>query len=253
MKRAGFERYADFLRAVLTAVDAHAKEAGWLPVAYNLCDEPIKDDIARAAANAQAWREAAPAGMLTTGATSIQSPKPDDPHLPLVRALRIPDLNIHDEAAIKVIQEAGNGWAFYNGGNRWTFGPYMYKCVKEYGMKFRVSWHWNCAAGDPYYALDCREDDYAWCQTNAKRELIPTIHFERDIREGIDDYRYLLTLERLLREKPNHPAAAAGRRILQEKMAAFKLGQRSHNALWPTVEYREFRLKVAEAVEALGK
>ena len=37
MRNAGFTRYTDFLRTVLTAVDAHAKAAGWLPVAYNLC------------------------------------------------------------------------------------------------------------------------------------------------------------------------------------------------------------------------
>ncbi len=50
-----------------------------------------------------------------------------------------------------------------------TAGPsatYMYKAAKQFGMKFRLSWHWNAAAGDPYYALDCREDDYAWCNSS---------------------------------------------------------------------------------------
>ena len=56
---------------------------------------------------------------------------------------------------------------------------------------------------------------------NAKGELIPTIHFEREVREGFDDYRYMLTLARLLKEKPNHPAAAAGRKLLEDKLAAF--------------------------------
>jgi hypothetical protein len=69
----------------------------------------------------------------------------------------------------------------------------MFKCAQQYGMKFRLSWHWNACAGDPYYALDCREDDYAWCVTNAQMELIPSIHFDREIRAGIDDYRYMLT------------------------------------------------------------
>ncbi|MDQ3813434.1 MAG: hypothetical protein M3347_05730 [Armatimonadota bacterium] len=253
MKAAGFNKYTDFLRAVLTPVDAHAKAAGWLPAAFNLCDEPIKDDIARAAANARAWREAAPPTLLTTGATSIQSPKPDDPHLPLVQALRIANLNNHDEPAIKAIKDAGSDWAFYNGGNRWTFGTYMFKCVQQYGMKFRLSWHWNAAAGDPYYALDSREDDYAWCSTNAQMELIPTIHFEREIREGIDDYRYMLTLSRLLRQKPNHAAAAAARKLLDDKLVAFQLGERNHNAKWPVEEFRAYRLKLAEAIEWLAK
>jgi hypothetical protein len=253
MQAAGFQDYTDFLRAVLTVVDQHAKEAGWLPVAFNLCDEPIGDAIAPSAENAKAWREAAPAGILTTGATSIESPKPDDPELALVNALKVPDLNGHDEAAIKVIHDAGNDWAFYNGGSRWTFGTYMYKCVKEYGMKFRVSWHWNCGAGDPYYALDCREDDYSWCHTNANGDLIPTIHFEREIREGLDDYRYMLTLANLVERKPDHPQAAAARKLLADKLAGFKLGERDHGAKWPTAELRTYRLALAEAIEKLSK
>ena len=252
MARAGFTRYTDFLRAVLTDVDAHARSRNWLPVAFNLCDEPIGDAVARAAANAQAWRDAAPATLLTTGATSLEKPSSDDPHLQLARALKIADLNGHDEAAVRAIRDAGGGWAFYNGGNRWTFGTYMYKCAKQYGMKFRLSWHWNACAGDPYYALDCREDDYAWCVTNAKEELIPSIHFDRDIRAGIDDYRYMQTLARLLRERPNHPFAPTARKLLDDKLASFRLGERNHDAKWPVEEYRAYRLRLAEAIERLA-
>jgi len=253
MKAAGFTDYVAFLRAVLTVVGDHAKAANWLPVAYNLCDEPQSDDAKIAAENARAWRQAAPAGMLTTGATSVQSPAPDDPHLALAKALRAPNLNGHDDAAITAIKGAGNEWAFYNGGNRWTFGTYMFKCAKEYGMAFRLSWHWNVAAGDPYYALDSREDDYAWVATNAHRDLIPTIHFERDIREGIDDYRYMLTLSRLISAKPNHPAAAGARKLVTDKLSAFKLGERDHEAKWPVSEYYDYRLKLAEAIEAMSR
>lgn len=252
MKAAGFTRYADFLRTVLTVVNAHAKAANWLPVAYNLSDEPIGEDAVRAGENARAWREAAPPTLLTTGATSVTAPKPDDPHLALARALRIANLNLHDEAAINALHAAGSDWSFYNGGDRWTFGTYMFKCAQQYNMKFRLSWHWNAAAGDPFYALDSREDDYAWCVTNARRELIPTLHFERDIREGIDDYRYLLTLSHLLKKKPNHPAAPAARKLLDEKMAAFRLGDRDHNAKWPVEEFRAYRRKLAEAIERLA-
>jgi hypothetical protein len=253
MRAAGFDNYVEFLHVILTAVDTHAKQAGWLPVAFNLCDEPQGEDAKAAAANARAWKEAAPPGMRTTGATSVETVSADDPHLALARALRIPNLNLHSEAAIKAIKEAGSEWAFYNGGNRWTFGTYMFKCAQQYGMRFRLSWHWNVAAGDPYYALDSREDDYAWVATNARRELIPTIHFERDIREGIDDYRYMLTLSRLLREKPNHPEATNARKLLADKLASFALGERDHEAKWPLSEYRDYRRKLAEAIEKLAK
>ena len=252
MKAAGFDNYVAFLRAILTLVDTHARQAGWLPVAYNLSDEPIGEAARESSVNARAWREAAPTDMLTTGATSVEGNAPDNPHLALARALKIANLNTHDEAALKAIKAEGGSWAFYNGGNRWTFGTYMFKCAQEYGMKFRLDWYWNAAAGDPYYALDCREDDYAWVVTNAQRELIPTLHFERDIREGIDDYRAMLTLTRLLRAKPNHPAAAAAQKLLDDKLASFHLGERNHDAKWPTAEYRAYRLQLAEAIEHLS-
>jgi hypothetical protein len=253
MKNAGFTNYTEFLRAVLSVVDAHAKAANWLPVAFNLGDEPLKDDVPRAVANAKAWREAAPASIITTGATSTETADASDPHLQLAKALRIANLNGHSEASIKAIHDAGSDWAFYNGGNRWTFGTYMFKSAQQYKMKFRLSWHWNNAAGDPYYALDSREDDYAWSSANANGDLIPTIHFERDVREGTDDYRYMLTLSRLLRAKPNHPAASAARKLLDDKLNAFKLGEREHNAKWPVEEFRAYRLKLAEAIEQMSK
>jgi len=252
MQAAGFTDYGEFLRAVLTAIDDHAREAGWLPVAYNLCDEPVDATIAPTAENARAWREAAPETLITTGATSLQNPQPDDPHLPLATALKIADLNNHDAAAIKLIHDAGGDWAFYNSGSRWTFGTYMYKCAQEYAMKYRLSWHWNACAGDPYYALDCREDDYAWCVANAAGDLIPTLHFERDIREGLDDYRYMLTLARLLAAKPDHPQAPAAHQLLADKLAAFELGERDPEAKWPVEEFRSYPLRLAEAIEALS-
>jgi hypothetical protein len=253
MRQAGFTNYVDYLRALTTAIHEHAKAANWLPVAWNLCDEPLGDNIARSAANARAWREAAPPDMLLTGATSIDSPVDQNPHLPLAQAIRIPNLNVHDEGAIAAIKAAGNDWAFYNGGNRWTFGTYMYKCVRQFGMRFRLSWHFNAAAGDPFYALDCREDDYSWCVSDPDGNLITSLAFEREIREGLDDYRYMQTLDRLVKAKPNHPAAAAGRKLLDDKLASFKLGERSHDAKWPAAEYRTYRQQLAEAIEAMGR
>jgi hypothetical protein len=252
MRMAGFTNYIEFLKVVLNAVQNHASAAGWLPVAYNLCDEPIGDAARVSAANAEAWAEAAPKQMITTGATSVEGAKQDDPHMLLARALRVPNLNGHDETSVKAIQTNGGEWAFYNGGSRWTFGTYMFKCAHQYGMKFRLSWHWNVAAGDPYYALDCREDDYCWCAANSNRELIPSIHFDREIRAGIDDYRYMLTLSRLVKAKPNHAGADTARKLIDEKLASFKLGERDHDAKWPADEFQAYQLKLAESIETLS-
>jgi hypothetical protein len=63
----------------------------------------------------------------------------------------------------------------------------------------------------------------------------------------------MLTLSRLLRQKPNHLSAPAARKLLDDKLNAFKLGEREHNAKWPVEEFRSYRLKLAEAIEQLSK
>jgi len=131
---------------------------------------------------------------------------------------------------VKLLHELGGDWGFYNGGDRWTFGEYMYKAAKQFGMKFRINWHWNAAAGDPYYALDCREDDYSWCSGSPDGQLIPSIYFER-LCEGLGDYRRLITLARLAKEHAGTPAAAAAQALIDKRMAAFQLNQRDHDAL----------------------
>jgi hypothetical protein len=113
-------------------------------------------------------------------------------------------------------------------------------------MKFRLSWHWNVVAGDPYYALDCREDDYAWCNSSPQGELIPSVHFER-LREGLDDYRYTLTLQRLAEARDDSAALA----LIRDRLAAFRLGQRDHDALFPISDWQEYRSRLAEHIERL--
>jgi hypothetical protein len=248
MKAAGFSDYRAFVKAVFSAVQKHADEAGWLPVYWNIADEPVGEDVNRCAVNAEAYRAAFPQGPpFFTGASSFQGSNAKDPHFRLSKALHVADWNLHDREAVKLLQGAGGDWAFYNGGNRWTYGVYLYKAAKEYGMKFRVSWHWNAAAGDPYYALDCREDDYAWCSAGPDGQLIASVQFER-LREGLDDYRRLVTLARLAKEKAGTPAAAAAQKLIAEILGRFELG---HRELPAGLSFKELRVLLDAAIEAL--
>ncbi len=253
MKAAKFSDFAEFLRAVYGEIQRHADANGWLPVFYNLADEPIGEALLRSAENAEAYQRAFPKGPpYFTGASSFTGKDRKDPHFRLGKALTVVNWNGHDEDSVSLIHEAGRDWAFYNGGNRWTYGDYMYKAVKQFDMKFRLAWHWNAVAGDPYYALDCREDDYAWCNSTPDGRLVPAIEFER-LREGLGDYRRLLTLQRLARQKAGTAAATAAQKLIDARMAAFTLGQREHDALFSKSDWNEFRSKVSDAIEALRR
>jgi hypothetical protein len=226
MKAAGFSDYSQFIKAVFSAIQKHADEAGWLPVYWNIGDEPIGDDLVRSAENAEAYRKAFPKGPpFFTAASSFQGKDARDPHFRLSRALHVANWNLHDRDGVKLLREASSDWAFYNGGDRWTYGVYMYKAARQHGMKFRLSWHWNAVAGDPYYPLDCREDDYAWCNSSPDGELIPAVQFER-LREGLGDYRRMVTLARLAREGAGTPAAQEGEKLLAQVLGSFDLGDR---------------------------
>ncbi len=244
MRDAGFRDYSEFVARVFGAIQRHAEQADWLPIYWNLGDEPLGDELIRGSENAEAFRRAFPKGPpYFTAATSFRGTNRNDPHFRFSKALHIANWNDHDEAGVQALHSVGGDWAFYNGGNRWTYGFYLYKAAKQYRMKFRLSWHWNIVAGDPNYALDCREDDYAWCYASPEGELIPTVHFEQ-LREGLDDYRRLLTLERLSREKNS----ARGRAVLDEVLSSFRLGEREQKN-W--TRYAKLRQKVDAAIEEL--
>ncbi|HKI17283.1 MAG TPA: glycoside hydrolase domain-containing protein, partial [Isosphaeraceae bacterium] len=253
MTAAGFKDYAGFIKAVYREIQEHADRNGWVPVYFNIADEPGGADLVRSAENAEAYRKAFPKGPpYFTAATSFSGGNRQNPAFRLSRALHVPAWNIHDEASVNLIHQVGGDWAFYNSGDRWTYGIYMYKAAKEHGMKFRIAWHWNNAAGDPYYALDCREDDFAWCNSSPDGGLIPSVDFER-LREGLDDYRRLLTLSRLATENSGNPAAKAANELIATRLAAFHLGQRNHDRLFPPDDWSEFRRQVDDLIEALRK
>jgi hypothetical protein len=105
-------------------------------------------------------------------------------------------------------------------------------------------------AGDPYYALDCREDDYAWANANAEGQLIPSVEFLR-IAAGLDDYRHLLTLARLARLKAGTPAAGAAEELIRTRLAGFHLGQYDHDQMFGIDDWPVYRRRLADSIESL--
>ena len=69
-----------------------------------------------------------------------------------------------------------------------------------------------------------------------------SVEFEREMREGLDDYRYLLTLSHLAK----HTGDAEAQSLIQNRLGAFKLGDTSI-----TPDWRAFRREVAEQIERL--
>ena len=251
MTEAGFKDYSDFIRTVYTAVERHARENGWLPVYWNLGDEPAGDGILQSIDNAKAYRRGFPEGPpFFTAALSLTGRGESDPDFILARTLGVPALASYSEREIRLLRQRGGQWAFYNDGNRWTYGVHLYKAAKEFGLQFRLAWHWSAVAGDPYYALDCREDDYAWANASPDGQLVPSVEFAR-IAAGLDDYRSLVTLARLAEARSGTPAAKAARHLIATRMADFHLDDRDHNRLFGVDDWAAFRRQLVNAIEEL--
>jgi len=249
--RHGFPDAATLLRTLYQAVDRHAVERNWLPVAWNLCDEPVDAALESAAVSA-AQHRAAGEGLQRTrfmGCTSMRGAKADDSHGRLVAALPMPTLNLHDAAALDAIKKAGNPFAFYNGGSRWTYGRYMKMLVNKHGMALRLTWHFNVVAGNPYYALDCREDDYCWYNGTVGGALRPNLRFLQQMQPGLNDYRYLTTLETLLEQRRDHANRAVAAAVWAEMVNLTPGKDRTPPD--PARQCREDRGKVIRAIGLL--
>lgn len=220
-KSAGFADPASYLGKLYRQLDDHAVRRRWLPVAWNLADEPTADTIDGAVKNARLHREIAKDLQKVTfmGETSLTKDISDEKRQALVRELPLVMLNLHDEKAISLIHDNRNLFGFYNGANRWTMGRYMKMLAVKYNLAMRLVWHFNNVAGNPYFALDCREDDYCWYNSNKEGELVPSVDLLTEILPGLNDYRYLSLLQRLLRDHPDDPSHDEAQRIFDELMA----------------------------------
>ena len=252
MKKAGFNDYSEFVKTVFTEVQKHADAQGWIPVYWCLGDEPAGNALIEAIANAEAYRKAFPKGPpYFTAYSSFAGANAEDHAFKFAKALHLPTWALHDEASVNLLKPHGGEWAFYNVGSpRWIYGDYLYKAAKQFNLKFRATWHWNNVYGDPYYCLDGRAEDFNHLNGSPDGTLILDMIMEHS-REGIDDYRRLLTLARLCKEKKGTPAAEAGEKLINERMNSFKIGQCDHEPMFSIEDYDAFRAKTNAAIDAL--
>ena len=83
MTAAGFKDYAAFVKAIYSAVQEHARRNGWIPVYYNLGDEPIGDDADPLGRECRGVPAGVPQGpALLHGGQQLHRQRPAGPSLP---------------------------------------------------------------------------------------------------------------------------------------------------------------------------
>ncbi|MEW5894707.1 MAG: glycoside hydrolase domain-containing protein [Candidatus Omnitrophota bacterium] len=185
------------------------------------------------------------AGINATGFFNNEKDRPVFPYLKTVtvnNGVRI------DEGLLKEIGRAGNDLWFYNiGQDRFSFGYYLWRT----GAKGRVQWHYQLPAVDPFFDLDGREGDYCASYPSPFGPINAT-WFEM-ASEGIDDYRYLITLERKIEERKAKGEKQTGIENAQRLLEAFRndINVKIRENRWFPVEYDARRADVARAIQQL--
>lgn len=169
----------------------------------------------------------------------------------LLDVTSICDLNVATLEHIRRAMSARNLVYLNNQGrNRWAYGLYMWKAhqagVSAYRQFTYVGTH-----ADPYYPLDSYEDDGGKIFPNREGDLRPTPALER-IREGIDDYRYVLALARAARAAGERGTEAG--QLLEATLGGlrFEDTRRDRRPQMTQEELSAFRRRLAEELIRLA-
>lgn len=137
-------------------------------------------------------------------------------------------------------------------GARMTFGYGFWKSE----FKALIPWMYQSIGGDQWNYLDAPRMDFL-NRTDNDGSPIPAMNF-LCYREGIDDARYIYTLQKKVaeaRKKGAVKAAAAGEKVLKELSEAIPQQRRykdHKDGVWDTGTMDAWRWKLAEAITAIN-
>lgn len=163
--------------------------------------------------------------------------------------------------SISAVQEEPNIYRFCT-------GPFLWR-MHAGGTFLKV---WRDSFGEPYHPFDYHCGEFGDLAAPSSRNW-PTINSTvllEGIREGILDYRHFITLERLLKEHPDHPAAARATKLLQNlhdkikpdaKQYFVEVGLRGgwdhtwhqKDTAWKAADYLETRAQLAALIAQFQK
>jgi len=129
-----------------------------------------------------------------------------------------------------------------------TFGFGFWKS----GFRALIPWIYGADIGDPWNYLDGTSMDFV-NRSTPDGEPVPVALWE-SFREGIDDGRYLYTLQKLVERAealggPAAAAAAEGRRELQTLWEAIEVQEKyKYDGLWSGADFDARRWCLAAAI-----
>jgi len=138
-------------------------------------------------------------------------------------------------------------------GGRMTYGFGFWRS----GYTTLIPWHWSWTPGADQF--DCLRGPQSGCgqRINEDGEVIPAVYWEC-FREGVDDARYIYTLQQAVFQREGSPDArcrrvvASARKLLQDTWDAINVQQKYlADGMWPSEEFNTRCWLLAQATSEL--
>jgi hypothetical protein len=241
--------YEELLRIVYGDLAKHAKERGWPPRVYYFLDEPRPEygNVESCAELIKIRTRACPdtlfSGYYSTGAGRD------------VYFETMPVSIAHiDKLSLELVAKGKKQIWDYSGDRvRHDIGRWAFVAAKA-GMKGFLRNGYMYVCSQPYF--DFSDDESSWSVVYpSKNGISDTVGWERTA-QGVADYRYLLTCQRLLREARQSGKAAkeadAAEAFIKATLAPVAVEDKETARLSPR-GYDEFRHELARHIVALEK
>ncbi|MFB3892942.1 MAG: glycoside hydrolase domain-containing protein [Phycisphaerae bacterium] len=242
--------YEELLKAAFGDIDRHAREKGWPVRSYNLLDEPRPEfgNIESALEFIKIHVKAAP-GVRFSGYYSDGQGRDD-----YFKFMPVSISHVNDNI-LKLVKEAGKELWIYDGSRtRASIGRWMWVAARA-GVKGYLTNGYMYVDSDPYF--DFSDDEAAWCVAWPGRNgIVDSVPWER-VSDGINDYRYLLTLSNLVtRAKAAGKAKAetdAAEAYMKETLSKVDIHDTKSAGFDDPSGYDQFRKEMAKHIVAVKK
>ena len=251
----GFTKY-------LTQIRDHCRQQGWKPPLIWTVDEPRETGIESANRNFTDTQAMNRLAKQVPGLRVTVTPMSDDGHgvdyTPMLDTLDV--LQTHawhkSERFISEARKRGTTWWSYNSGiSRYSWGLQCY-VLDAVG---RWQWHYNSWGKCPHNPVSSSRSYHVVYPS--PEGLIPTVAFEI-AREGTDDFRYVLTLQRTVEKaRSSGRDVSSAEALLGEikrlppfagrNLSGEGVGGYGANLFESTVEYDRLRRRIADEVVRL--
>ncbi len=250
------DAYFDAVTRLIEQAEKVRIARGWPVFYYYPIDEAAPDAVPILARTLAAIKKVPTAGTYATQVFELDYNRPLDDVLDVWCSAWF----CTDTEAVDAMRRKGRTfWCYPNfvacsrgvpNSARMTYGFGVWRM----GYACLIPWHYQAPCGNPFTDFDATFGD--WCMAYPGSDgPIPTQRWEA-AREGIDDGRYIYTLETRLRAAKASGQAAgavtAGETVLRELRNAVPVRKTyDQDGPWKGPEYDSWRRRLAEAIMAL--